>query len=185
MSEQEGASTKTQNSERQREVLKTRAAALAREPVEEAGEERIELVEFLLAGERYGIESSYVREVYPLRQFTPLPCTPPFVLGIVNVRGQIVSVIDIKKFFDLPEQGLTELNKVLIIRSDSMEFGILADSILGARLVSVRSIQASLPTLTGIRQEYLRGVTSDRMVILDARRLLTERALVVNAEVEG
>jgi len=190
MKKQQGSSgskriRSTASPEQKTEILKARAVALAREPEEQAEEERIELVEFLLAAERYGIESSYVREVYPLRQFTPLPCTPPFVLGIVNVRGQIVSVIDIKRVFDLPERGLTELNKVIIIRDDLMEFGILADSILGVRPVSLKDIQPSLPTLTGIRQEYLRGVTSGRIVILDARKLLSERALVVNAEVES
>ena len=48
-----------------------------------------------------GLSPDFVREVYPLKDYTPLPCTPPFVLGLVNVRGQIISVIDIKKFFDI------------------------------------------------------------------------------------
>lgn len=57
--------------------------------------------------------SEYVREIYPLKEFTPIPCTPPFVLGIINVRGQILSVIDIKKFFDLPEKGLPISTRLL------------------------------------------------------------------------
>jgi len=94
-----------------RAILKKRAQVLARAPKreDEAGE-CLEVVEFLLAYEQYGIESSYIREVYPLKDLTPLPCTPPFVLGIINVRGQILSVIDLKKIFDLPQKGLTELN---------------------------------------------------------------------------
>jgi len=47
--------------------------------------------------EHYGIESCHIREILPLTEFTPLPCTPAFVLGLINVRGQILSVINIKK----------------------------------------------------------------------------------------
>src|SRR3990172_4176155 len=159
--------------DKERTILKARAKALAREGKDkEAPEESIEVVEFLLAYERYGIESSYVREVYPLKELTPLPCTPPFVLGIINVRGQILSVIDIKKFFDLPEKGLTNLNKAIILHNDNMELGILADIILGVRSIPLEEIQPSLPTLTGIREEYLKGVTRWRVVILDAEKLL-------------
>jgi purine-binding chemotaxis protein CheW len=70
---------------------------------EKAYDEYIEVVEFLLAHEKYGIESKCVREVYPLKELTPVPCTPSFVRSIINVRGKILSVIDIKKFFELPE----------------------------------------------------------------------------------
>jgi purine-binding chemotaxis protein CheW len=172
--------------EEKKDILKARAKALAREPgMEGAAQEHLEVVEFLLAYEKYGIESSYVREVYPLKEITPLPCTPSFVLGIVNVRGQIVSVIDIKRFFDLPEAGLTDLNKVIIVREGQMELGILADVILGVRSLSIDEVQPSLPTLTGVREEYLRGVTKERVVILDAKKLLSDRKIVVHEEVAG
>jgi len=172
--------------ENKKRTLKERARALAREPKGEApaGEE-IEVLEFQLAYERYGIESSYVREVYPLKELTPVPCVAPFVLGIINVRGQIVSVIDLKKFFDLPEKGLTDLNKVVIIHNHAMEFGILADAILGMRRIALRNVQPSLPTLTGIREQYLRGVTPERVVLLDAGKLLTDESIVVREEVES
>ncbi|MDP1939034.1 MAG: chemotaxis protein CheW, partial [Gallionella sp.] len=65
-------------------ILKERAQALAREAVPaEAADASIEVIEFLLAHERYAVASEHVREVYPLEELTPLPCTPAFVLGIV------------------------------------------------------------------------------------------------------
>lgn len=164
-------------------ILKTRAQALAQVPAQAAATECIEVVTFLLAYETYGIETSYVREVYPLKDLTPLPCTPAFVAGIVNVRGQVLSVIDIKKFFDLPEQGLTDLNKVIILSDGTMEFGILADAIVDVKNIPLGKIQPGLPTLTGIREDYLRGVTVERLVILDAAKLLTDSNIVVHEEV--
>jgi purine-binding chemotaxis protein CheW len=164
-------------------ILKARAEALARPLPQDAAQDRqLELVEFALAHEHYAVESAFVREVYPLADLTAVPCTPPFVLGIVNVRGEIVSVIDIKKFFDLPEKGLTDLNKAIILQSDAMTFGILADVIVGVRSLAASDIQPSPATLTGIREQYLMGVTQDRIAILDALKLLSDPKIVVHSE---
>ena len=165
-------------------ILHDRALALAAEP---AGmqdlDQSIEVVEFLLAHERYAVETCHVREVYPLENLTPLPCTPAFVLGIVNLRGEIVSVIDLRKFFDLPQTGLPDLNKVIVLESGDMVFGILADVILGVRRIALAEIQSSLPTLTGIREKYLKGITPGRTVVLDAGKLLADEEIVVQEQV--
>ncbi len=171
--------------EEERKILRQKALSLAKEPGKEATEEEMEIVDFLLAHERYGIDAGFVREVYPLNSLTPVPCTPPFVLGIINIRGQIISVIDLKKFFDLPEKGLGDLNKVIILTSEKMEFGILADAVLTVRRIPVNELQPSLSTLTGIREDYLKGIARDRTVILDGKRLLADRDLVVNEEPGG
>ncbi|QSV44499.1 chemotaxis protein CheW [Geobacter benzoatilyticus] len=169
--------------EEEARILKTRAAALARDSrPEETAAGQLEILEFLLAYERYGIEMSCVRETCPLKDLTPLPCTPPFVLGLINVRGEIVSVIDLKKFFDLPEKGLTDLNKVIIVHDEDMTFGILADEILGVRLIPDEGTQPSLPTLTGIRDEYLKGITGERTIILDGKRILNDSRIIVQYE---
>ncbi len=174
------------NVEETRRILKARAQALAREPATtEVATSSLEVVEFLLAYERYAVESCYVREVIPLDNLTPLPCAPAFVLGIVSVHGEIISVIDLKKFFELPEQGLTNLNRVIVLKSQGMVFGVLADAILGVRHLSLVEIQPSLPTLTGIREKYLRGVTSERIVVLDAEKLLLDEKIIVQEYVEG
>lgn len=164
-------------------ILKARAQALAQAPEQVMATECLEVVTFLLAYETYGIETACVREVYPLKDLTPLPCTPPFVAGIVNVRGQLISVIDIKKFFDLPEKGLTDLNKVIILSDGVMGFGILADAIVDVRNIPLEKIQSGLPTLTGIREQYLRGITAERLIVLDGYSLLTNRNIVVHEEV--
>lgn len=176
----------TADPERSRRILEARARDLARKPEQpDASRERIEVLEFVLAQERYAVESQHVRDVYPLDHLTALPCTPEFVLGIVNQRGEILSVIDIKKFFDLPEKGLSDLNKVIVLESGSMRFGILADAIIGVHAIPVANIQPSLPTLTGIRDEYLKGVTPERTVILDAKALLTDPNIVVQEQVSA
>ena len=173
-----------QSAEEKKEILKARATALAREP--EKARTRaacLEVIEFGLAQERYALETSYVREVYPFKELTPLPCTPPFVLGIVNVRGRILSVIDIRKFFDLPETGITDLHKIIIVHADETEAGILVDVVLGVQAIPRTELQPSLPTLTGIQELYLKGVTADRLLVLDVGKILSDEKIVVHEEV--
>lgn len=167
-----------------RGILRKRARELARQ--EEQGRDAgagLDVLEFLLSFETYAIEMRWVAETYPLKDLTPLPCTPPFVAGIINVRGRIISVIDIRKFFDLPEKGLTDLNKVIIVHNGAMEFGILSDEILGTRTIPLTEVQPPLATLTGIREEYLTGVTRKRTAILDGAKLLSDRKLIVHEEI--
>ena len=171
--------------EKKRTVLRSRAKKLSQEiESKETGEEYFEVLEFLLAQETYAIETPFVREVYPMIELTPLPCTPDFVLGLINVRGQILTVMDMKKFFDLPERGITNLNKVIVVRKDAMELGILADEIIGIRNLPVNELQPPLSTMTGIHAEYLKGVTGERLIVLDMERFLTDRRLIVHEEVE-
>jgi purine-binding chemotaxis protein CheW len=166
-------------------ILKARAKALAR-PLDNraAAEANLAVIEFALAQERYAIATTVVREVYPFKDLTPLPCTPPFVLGIINWRGQILPVIDIKKFFDLPQHGITDLHKVIIVHQEETQLGILADMVVGVRKIPINAMQSSLPTLAGIREEYLMGVTAERLIVLDAARILTDRRIIMNEEVD-
>lgn len=169
-----------------REVLRARARALARPRASAAvANTMLELLEFRLADESYALETRHVREVVPLGDLTPLPCSPPFVIGIVNVRGRITPVIDIKKFFDLPDKGLTDLHRIILIRDNVLEFGLLADIIVGMRTIPVDTLQPSLPTITGIRADYLKGVTSERLVVLDMDSILADPKIIVHEEVEN
>ncbi len=170
--------------EQKENILKERAKLFA--GISQKKDENINyrsVLLFMLAYETYGIELEFVREVYPLKELTPLPITANYIMGIINVRGQIMSVMDIKKFFDLPEKGLTDLNKVIILQSNDLEFGILADSIIGVKDFVFDELQPSLPTLTGIREEYLKGITSDRITILDGSKLIADKKIIINEEI--
>ncbi|RUL79085.1 purine-binding chemotaxis protein CheW [Dyella choica] len=167
-----------------RRILAARAQALAMGGTpEEASESSIEVVEFNLAYERYAIESHYVREVHPLENLTPVPCTPSHVLGVANLRGEIISVIDIRIFFDLPKRGLPDLNKVIVLESEHMSFGVLVDAVARADKIRVADIQPALPAMTGIRETYLMGLTADCLAILDGGKLLSDAGIVVNEQI--
>lgn len=167
-----------------RTILKNRAISLAQEPEQKKVASAVcEIITFTLATETYGIESAFVREVYPLKDFTPLPGVPPFIFGIINVRGQILPVIDLKKFFNIPEKGLGELNRVIILCNDQMEFGILADVVHGTRTIELEDIQIVPFTVSGIGEEYLKGITKESLIVLDAERILSDKSIIIDDKV--
>jgi purine-binding chemotaxis protein CheW len=160
-------------------ILRARARALAqaRAPAG-ALEQELEVVAFTVAGESYGIESAFVREVVRLKSLAELPGLPRFLRGIVNLRGRIVSVMDIRKFFGLPDKGLSDLNKLVVVGSEAMVFAILADAIEGMRRLSPSELQPALPA-PGVRRDYVRGMSGERLVVLAAERLLSDPKLLV------
>jgi purine-binding chemotaxis protein CheW len=170
------------NPEEARRVLEARARAAARPPVTPDNAERIEVLAFSLAGEAYGVETSYVGEVCQLKDLTAVPCTPPFVAGAMNLRGRILAVVDLRTFFGLPAKGLTELNRVIVLKGGDNELGLLADSVDGVRQVSVSDLQDGLPTLTGVREKFLKGVTGRMLAVFDGARLLSDDGLKVNEQ---
>lgn len=167
-----------------RSCLRIRAIAMAAESEQKREiSAKTEIIKFILANESYGIESAFVREVYPLKDLTPLPGVPPYIFGIINVRGQILPVVDLKKILNLPEKGLGELNKVIILRNDQMEFGILADVVEGTQTLALEEILAAPLSITRIGGKYLKGITKEHIVVLEAESLLNNEKIIVNEEV--
>ena len=172
------------SAEETKAILRARAKSLAHKPDEKkAAGESIEALAFLLAHETYAIETPFIREVHPLADLTPLPCTPAHVLGIVNIRGRILTVIDMKRFFGLPEKGITDLNRVIVVRNETMELGILADEILGILNIPISGLHPPPRAMTGIREEHVKGVTGERLILMNMESFLNDGRLIVHEEV--
>ena len=165
-------------------ILIQRAAALAKEPVIEPDVEMIDIIEFQLSNEIYAFELKFVKEVYPLNEYTPVPCTPKLIVGIVNVRGRVISVIDIRKFFSLPDKGITDFNKIIIIENSSMQFGVLADSIVDVCSVRIDELQKDVPLTNKINGEFLKGVTNEGIIILNCEKLLSDNRFIIKEEID-
>ena len=102
--------------EKARAVMDARARALARVPAAPTrAAEALEIATFALAHERYGVETRFVREVVRLTDYARLPAAPPFLVGVVNLRGEILALIDLRTFFNLPAADLTDLARVLVL----------------------------------------------------------------------
>lgn len=160
-------------------VLRERAVALAR-PQASSDAETVDVVVFELSGERYALETAFVREVQALEDLTPLPGVPPFVAGIINLRGEILSVVDLSVFFDLPARGLPERDTLLVLEHGPVRFGVLADALTGIRRVERHGIGASQELPGGVNRQYVRGAMADGLAVLDAVALLGDGGIIVD-----
>lgn len=168
--------------EQERHILEARARQAARSPAASAPEGSIEILAFTLASERYGVETAHVGEVFALTSLTPLPGAPRFLAGVTGRRGRVLAIVDLRVLFDLPPRGLTELNRVIVLRAGAAELGLLADSVEGVRSLREEDLQEAPPTLTGVRERFLHGVDSEMLAVLDGARLLEDDGLKVADE---
>jgi purine-binding chemotaxis protein CheW len=167
--------------EKDKEILLERAKKVAgrKENNILKTENTISVVEFLLSPERFAIEEKYVSEVLSLKEITPIPGTPAFVMGVINLRGRIVSIINLKTLFNLKERGLTELNKVIILKDEKTEFGIVADSISGNKTIDLQTLSSPPLTLNTIESDNIKGITPDGLIILNAANLLNSKQIIL------
>ncbi len=165
-------------------ALRERARRIAVPEEAAASADRLEALVFQLAWENYAIETGFIREIFPLRNLTPIPCTPAHVLGVINVRGEICTVVDLKRLLGLPEPGLSNATNAVILNDAAMEFAIVADVIVGVRTFEASEIGPPPATFSGINAAFLKGVATDRTVVLDAGGVIRHPAIVVNQKVE-
>lgn len=170
----------TPDREKTQEILEQRAKALACKPADPRINNHLKVAEFLLGKEHFGLEAHYIKEVVPLGEYTPLPGVPPFVLGLINVRGQVFSVVDLKTFFNMPGAGVSGLTRVILFNCSRMKFGILADEMLGVHdICSGDLTRFELPS-HGAGDAFIKAVTKEGLVLLDADRILVDKRIIIN-----
>ncbi|MCB1784844.1 MAG: chemotaxis protein CheW [Chromatiaceae bacterium] len=142
-----------------------------------AGDPVIQLVTFRLKDETYGINVMQVQEVLRVSEIAPVPGAPPFVLGIINLRGNVVTVVDTRTRFGLPTTERDDASRIVIIESEQQVVGILVDSV--AEVVELR--QSAIDAAPNIGNEessrYIQGVASrdeDLLIVVDLNKLLSE-----------
>jgi purine-binding chemotaxis protein CheW len=142
-----------------------------------AGDPVIQLVTFRLKDETYGINVMQVQEVLRVTEIAPVPGAPGYVLGIINLRGNVVTVIDTRTRFGLPTTELDDSSRIVIIESEQQVVGILVDSV--AEVVELRQSEIdSAPNIGNDESSrYIQGVASrdkDLLIVVDLNKLLSD-----------
>lgn len=164
----------------------------------EAIGQTLDLLVFLLNGERYGLEVAHVREIYPLEQLTPVPRTPNFVAGVFSARGRLISVIDLRAFLALPPSGLglpilssTSLpelqgsgrasqTKIVVVATADLEIGLLADEVADVLTIFKDELEPMLTTQLGGHAEFAQGIAPGMLLVLNLNNLLSDKRLIVH-----
>jgi len=177
--EQTTLAAPTTDSDEITRVLEERARALARSSDEgETSGETIGMVVLAVGEERYGVEVRDVQEIEPLDKITPIPGTPAFWTGVVNLRGSMYPVLDIERYLGLPLSEGVESPKVALVSRNGISVGLLVDEVPEIRPVKVSEIGPPLAEGSS-KAEVVRGVTPDMLSILDLEALLSDPALVI------
>ena len=149
--------------------------------IEEAVIEKvIQLVTFMLKDEVYGINVMQVQEVLRVSEIAPVPGAPPYVLGIINLRGNVVTVIDTRGRFGLPPAELDDSSRIIVIESEKQVVGILVDAVAEVVELQESDIDAAPNVGSEESSRYIQGVASrdNRLLILvDLNKLLSEEGL--------
>jgi purine-binding chemotaxis protein CheW len=186
------------SSEVMQQVWARRAAQLAKVPVQQEEGEQIELVLVQLGREIYGLEAQYVYDIRPAEQITRVPRVPDWVAGVVNLRGRVLSVVDLRRFFGLmqasSEGEVTPGLDLVVVETPDMEVALLADDALAVEALPASQVREAPDTIRGVHPEYVRGVaeyrsgdtSTDRgslLVVLDLPALLADERLVIHEEI--
>lgn len=138
----------------------------------------LQLVVFELAGESYGLEISEVREIIAVPPITVIPRAPAFVEGVINLRGRVVPIVDLRGCFGLPKTERTRSTRVIVASVGEHTLGMVADAVSQVLTVDRADIEAPNPTLVDTRTAYVKGIAKadGRMIVwADLARVVTAR----------
>lgn len=155
-------------------------AGLPDEKRERADKIDYKMVTFSLAGKEYGIDIMNVKEIARAGKFTYVPNAAPFVRGVYNLRGDIISIIDLRTMFHLPSErkGEEALESLLILRVDEHVFGVIVDNIDKVVGISRSSIQPPHPIFGDINVKYIKGIIENAgklYIILNVEKLFAPK----------
>ena len=172
------------SAERAKLILDRRAGILARPSVDpHSARNTTDVISFALDGEQFCLETRCVREVRRFGEATPLPGVPDFVVGVTNLRGEILPLIDIRCFLELPSKGPAVPSHVIICGDARAEFGLVADTMHDVSPLAIAEL-APDPIGRGERsRDCVLGIALNATVVLNGAALLTDRRLFVEGTV--
>lgn len=168
-----------------RQILRERTIALQAPIVDQDSAGLMPLAVVSLAGEYFGFELGAVHEFTNIHKITPVPCCPPHVVGNINLRGEIITLININQVIDLPTNMTRSQPKAVVVRLDQRVAGIAVDDIFDVTYLHPSRVTLAPIAMHSARDEYLQGVAPyrDRMMsIINLSKLLASDVLVVNEE---
>lgn len=134
-----------------------------------------EWVTFRLDAEKYGVDVMRVREVLRDIEITPVPGAPNFILGIINLRGNVVTVIDTRKRFGLGSKDVDDLSRIVVLESGSEVVGMLVDSVAEVADVHTSAIEFAPNVGNDESSKFIQGVSNREdglLILVDVNSLL-------------
>lgn len=150
--------------------------------IEEVDQELIQLVTFSIGEEEFGVNILQVQEIIRTMEITKVPRAPEFVEGVINLRGKVIPIVDMRSRFGLESKGHDKYTRIIVIENEMIIVGFVVDSVSEVLRLPANSVQPPPPVVAGMDSEYIDGVgkLEDRLLIL-----LDLDSLLDNEEVEA
>ena len=147
----------------------------------------IQVVSFKLGSEEYGVDIAQVQEINRMVAVTHVPRAPQFMEGVINLRGQLIPIIDLRARFGMPRAEHTKNTRIVVTEIGAKRVGMVVDSVSEVLRLPVEDIEPAPEMITGVDTEYIRGVgkIEDRLIILlDLARIISgaEKRELENAD---
>lgn len=139
--------------------------------------EELQIVVFALDNSYYGVHILQVQEIIKMTEITKLPNTPDFIEGIVNLRGKIIPVMDLRKKFKLSAVQSDANWKILILKINEMQFGVMVDNISEVEKIPVSIIETPPKIVSGVKSDYISGIAKTQkrlLILLDIAKILSD-----------
>jgi purine-binding chemotaxis protein CheW len=147
---------------------------------------RLHLVTFRLLGEEFGLPILDVREIIRMTDITPVPQAPSFVEGVINLRGQIIPIVDLRKRFGIDPKELNEQTRIVVAELGATVIGLIVDAVSEVLRIPVDTVSPPPGLVAGsIGSEYIKGIAhnDEKMTILiDMRKVFSQNEM---GELEG
>lgn len=141
--------------------------------------EILEVMTFRWGEQRLAIESRWVREVVLPGELTPVPGTPPFLEGVMNLRGDVLAVMELRGFFGVVAAEKGEHTRTLILGGQRVEFGVIADLVEEVTTLRIADVLAPPGSMAAAARDFLRGVTAAAVLVIDGAALLRDTRLTI------
>lgn len=141
----------------------------------------IQLIVFRAGDEEFGIKIEMVREIIKAAMITPIPESPDFIKGIINVRGEIVTAIDIKSRFSLPHTKELEPKHIVVTKKGDTLFGLIVDEVIEVLRIKPTEIKSTPSLIDEINEKYVKGIISHEnrlIILLDLDQVLSQEDLI-------
>ena len=145
-----------------------------------------QLVVFDLASEAYGVDIGAVREIIRMQDITRVPRTPDFVEGVINLRGKVIPVVDLRKRFMVTVAEQTDDNRIVVVDIGGQDIGVVVDAVTEVLRILSDSVEPPSSVITTSDSDYLMGICkleSRMIILLDLERVLSdeEKSVLVEA----
>ncbi|PKL16141.1 MAG: chemotaxis protein CheW [Spirochaetae bacterium HGW-Spirochaetae-5] len=130
--------------------------------------EVIQLVSFMLDDVEYGVDILSVHEILRYPEMTRLPNTPRFIKGVINLRGNVLPVVDVRLRFGFPKGNITDLTRIIVVETGGKQVGLLVDNVYQVVRIPVANVDPPSELITGVSEEFIAGIgrLKDRLIVL-------------------